>query len=191
MLLVDFINDMGFEGAEPLRASAARAADVVVRMRMRADALKMPAIYVNDNFGRWRSEFPMIVDDYSHEGTPTFEIVRKLKPRPQDYVVVKPHLSGFYSTSLPVLLPTLGVSRLVITGVAVDICVMFKAADAHMRNYDLWVPSDAVGGENDERAGWALDIMKTSMAAEIRPTSELTVDDWFAGPKNKKVLKAA
>ena len=111
--------------------------------------------------------------------------LERLGPRPDDFFVIKPALSGFYATSLPVLLPKLGVSRLVLTGVAADICVLFTAADAHMRDYDLWVPADAVGSEGDERTRWALDIMQKSMGAEIRPTSELSLAAWVDGLEDK------
>ncbi len=182
LLLIDFINDMEFEGAEPLRDGAVRAADAVLRLREQADAREVPVIYVNDNFGEWRTDWSEIVSACAHDRSPTSELVRRMAPRKQDYHVIKPHLSGFYSTSLPVLLPKLGVNRLILTGVAADICVLFTAADAHMRDYDLWVPRDCVAAESGERVDWALDIMKKSMSAEVRPTSERSFDDWL-GPE--------
>ena len=93
---------------------------------------------------------------------------------------MKPQFSGFYTTNLPAILPRLGVRRLVLTGIAADICVLFTAADAHMREYDLWVPADAVGSEDRQRTGWALDIMARSMKADIRPTTDLRLTDWLA-----------
>ena len=78
------------------------------------------------------------------------------------------------------LLPQLGVSRLVLAGVAADICILFTAADAHMRQYDLWVPADAIAGNHAERTRWAIEIMKNSMGAETRPTGELSLEDWVA-----------
>ncbi len=179
LLLIDFINEMDFDGAEPLRDGALRAGDAVLRLRERADAFGMPVIYVNDNFGEWRTDWSDIVAQRAHEDSPTSELVRKVAPRDRDYHVVKPHLSGFYATSLPVLLPKLGVRRLILTGVAADICVLFTAADAHMRDYDLWIPEDCVAAEHGERIEWALDIMKKSMHAEVRPTSALAADDWI------------
>lgn len=181
VLLIDFINTMDFEGAEPLRTSATAAADPVLRLREQADALEAPVVYVNDNYGLWNSERSMIVEHCTKEDGPARELVERLGPRPDDFFIIKPALSGFYSTSLPVLLPKLGVSRLVLTGVAADICVLFTAADAHMRDYDLWIPSDAVGSEGDDRTAWALDIMRKSMGAETRPTRELTLERWLAG----------
>ncbi len=77
------------------------------------------------------------------------------------------------------LLPKLGVSRLVLTGIAADICVLFTAAYAHMRAYSLWIPSDAVASEDDRRRDWALDIMRKSMGADIRSTEELSLETWI------------
>ena len=105
-----------------------------------------------------------------------------LCPRPSDTFVVKPRFSGFYATSLPALLPALGVNRLVLAGFATDICILFTAADAHMREYALWVPSDAVASETDAHQRWALEIMRKSMSAETRPTAELSLAHWIHPP---------
>src|SRR4029450_1036623 len=91
-------------------------------------------------------------------------------PREADYFVIKPMHSGFYATNLPVLLPKLGASRVILTGVATDICVLFTAADAHMRDYEIWTPGDCVAAVSRERSGWALEIMAQAMGAEIRPS---------------------
>jgi nicotinamidase-related amidase len=93
-------------------------------------------------------------------------------------------VSGFYATNLPVLLPRLGVNRLVLTGIATDICVLFTAADANMRDYELWVPEDAVASESAERTRWALDIMRNSMGAEVRPSKAFGLEAWIGRSKN-------
>jgi nicotinamidase-related amidase len=72
----------------------------------------------------------------------------------------------------------LGVDRLILSGISADICVLFTAADAHMRDYRLWIPEDAVAAETHERRRWALEIMKQSMGAEVRPTSKLSMASW-------------
>ena len=180
LLIIDMINDMAFEGAEALRPGARKAADAILGLRDAADEAGVPVVYVNDNFGEWHSERARLVDR-SLEGEAA-DMVRAIAPRQDDYFVIKPQFSGFYSTNLPVLLPKMSVTRLILTGVAADICVLFTAADAHMREYALWVPSDAVAGEHDERTNWALEIMKNSMAAETRPTTELSLGDWLHNP---------
>ncbi len=180
LIIIDMINDLDFEGGEALRAPAEGAAGRIVALRDAADRAGVPVIYVNDNFGHWHSERSSIVDHCDREDSQGRALIAALRPRDRDYFVVKPQFSGFYATNLPVLLPQLGVSRLVLTGVAADICVLFTAADAHMREYDLWVPGDTVASERDAHRRWALEIMRHSMCAETRPTTELALADWLS-----------
>jgi nicotinamidase-related amidase len=179
LLIMDMVNDMAFPGAEAVRPKADRVADIVLALRDDADRLKVPVIYVNDNYGQWHSEKSKIVDACTADDSPCRAMVRKIAPRDDDYFIIKPQFSGFYATNLPVLLPKLGVSRLAITGIAADICVLFTAADAHMRAYGLWIPSDAVASEADERTRWALEIMQHSMQAQTGSTAELTLEAWL------------
>jgi nicotinamidase-related amidase len=179
LLIIDMINTMDFPGAEAVRPKADKVADVILKLREEADRLKVPVIYVNDNYGRWHSDKSRIVEACQADDSPGREIARKIAPRGDDYFVIKPQFSGFYATNLPVLLPKLGVSRLVITGIAADICVLFTAADAHMRAYGLWIPSDAVASEADERSRWALEIMQKSMQADTMPSQGRSLEDWL------------
>ena len=175
VLVIDMINRFDFEGAEQLRPKAAEIVEPILKLRADADAIDAPTIYANDNFGEWHSEKTRLVERGSKCAP---EIVCRLAPRQQDYFVIKPQFSGFYQTNLPLLLPKLGVSRLVLTGVAADICVLFTAADAHMRDYALWVPSDATAAEDDPQAQAALAIMKTRLGAEIARTDALDLTGW-------------
>lgn len=180
LLIVDMINDLCFASGEVLLGEMETIADPLLALRAAATAQQVPVVYVNDNFGHWQSERSKLIDHCAREGAPGRGMVERMRPRDDDYFVIKPQFSGFYSTNLPVLLPKLGVTRLILTGVAADICVMFTAADAHMRNYELWVPSDCVAASDPQRADWALTIMENSMGAEIRPTTELAIEAWLA-----------
>jgi nicotinamidase-related amidase len=185
LLIVDMINSMAFEGAENMKQEAAAAAEVIVKLRNQADRLKTPVIYVNDNYGQWHSDKSKLVAAFSRGDCPGADIVRRIAPRDDDYFVIKPQVSAFYATNLPVLLPKLGVSRVVLTGIAADICILFTAADAHMREYDLWIPSDAVASEAGQRKDWALDIMRKSMGAETRATDGLSLSQWIDGASDR------
>jgi nicotinamidase-related amidase len=180
LLIVDMINRLDFPGAEALRPKAEAAAAVAADLRSQADRRGTPVIYVNDNFGYWHSERAKLVEACAAHDSPGRVMTRRILPREGDFFIIKPQVSGFYATNLPVLLPKLGVRRLVIVGIATDICVLFTAADAHMRDYGLWVPADGVASEADERSRWALAIMRNSMAAETRPTTTQSLDDWIA-----------
>lgn len=98
LLLVDVINAFEFEGSGPLAKAAARQAPRIRRLTMRAREAGVPVIYVNDNFGQWRSDFHAIVDACSRPGRPGASTSEMLRPTGSDYFVLKPQHSGFYST---------------------------------------------------------------------------------------------
>jgi len=184
LLILDMITEMDFAGAVPMRHEVAEAAATILKLRNAADRIDVPVIYVNDNFGEWHSERYRLVER-ALGSQDARDFVAKLAPRDGDYFVIKPQFSGFYSTNLPVLLPKLGVDRLVLTGISADICVLFTAADAHMRDYKLWIPEDAVAAQSRERRRWALEIMQDSMDAEIRPTTALKLSTWVRTHRKK------
>jgi nicotinamidase-related amidase len=185
LLILDMVSEFDFEGAETMREQTAAAAEAILALRDAADARDLPVIYVNDNFGEWHSERSRLIE-HALSSPGGRDLGAKLLPRDRDYFIIKPQFSGFYATNLPVLLPKLGVDRLVITGIAADICVLFTAADAHMRDYRLWVPADAVAAETQERHDWALEIMHQSMKAEIRPTAKLSLARWASTRASRK-----
>jgi len=118
VLLIDVINDLEFEGGEKLLEAALPAAEKISRLKKSARDAGVPVIYVNDNFGRWRSDFKKLVDHCLKENVRGREIAELLVPDEDDYFVLKPKHSGFFSTTLDLLLEYLGVRHLVITGFA-------------------------------------------------------------------------
>ena len=179
LLVIDMFNTLDFEGGEDMVPAATRAADAIAALRDQATRADVPVVYVNDNYDQWHSERSRLVAMCLAEGCRGRPLAERLEPRPDDYFVIKPQFSGFYSTNLPVLLPRLSASRLILTGIAADICVLFTAADAHMREYDLWVPADAVASTDPQRTEWTLEIMRVSMKADTRPSTEPALDDWL------------
>jgi nicotinamidase-related amidase len=179
ILIIDALNTFDFDGGDALAEAAEKIVDPITALRGEAEAAEVPVIFVNDNYGRWRDE-PSDLIAWIGEGKGA-SVAQALAPAASDYFVIKPESSGFYATTLPALLPRLGISRLVLAGLAADICVLFTAADAHMREYDLWIPADTVGAQERERAHWALTLIENGMSADTRPTSELTLADWLAG----------
>jgi nicotinamidase-related amidase len=177
LLIIDMINDLNFEEGDDLRAQAQAVAPVIVKLRDQAESAGVPVIFVNDNFSQWHSERSRIVEYVAT--TRGADIAALLSPTDDDFFVIKPEMSGFYATNLATLLPRLGVQRLILTGVAADICVLFTAADAHMRAYELWVPGDAVASDRPDHMDRALRILQKSMGAETRATSALSLDDWI------------
>jgi nicotinamidase-related amidase len=58
--------------------------------------------------------------------------------------VLKPKHSGFYDTTLDTLLGTLRIKRVILTGIAGNICVLFTANDAYMRELKILAPADCI-----------------------------------------------
>src|SRR5436189_5936213 len=108
LLLIDVINDFEFAGAEILFPPALPAAKQIATLKQMCRQAGVPAIYVNDNFGKWRSDFRTLISHCIEDDTRGRPIVELLKPDPEDYFVLKPKQSGFYSTTLEVLLKHLG-----------------------------------------------------------------------------------
>lgn len=179
LLIIDMINDLDFPEGSQLLIHFRRIAPVIARLRDAAEAAGVPVIYVNDNYDQWHADAGRLVEHCLAASGEGRDAIERVRPRDDDYFVAKPRFSGFYATNLPVLLPELGVDRLILTGVATDICVLFTAADAHMRQYGLWVPRDAVASNEERHRDWALGIMAKSMQAETRPTDELTLEQWL------------
>jgi nicotinamidase-related amidase len=173
LLLIDVINDMRFEGAEQLVRHALPMARHLERLKNRAREAGIPVIYVNDNFGRWRSDFRRLVEYCTTADVPGRDISRLLRPDPQDYFVLKPMHSGFFGTTLDMLLQELGVRTLVLTGVAANICVLFTANDAYMRHLRIYVPADCVASNTVRENRYALAQMETVLKAVTTPSARL------------------
>src|SRR6185369_9449361 len=94
----------------------------IAKLKTRAQECGIPVIYVNDNFGRWRSDFHAQVEHCLSDGVRGQPIAELLKPEKDDYFVLKPKHSGFYSTTLETLLEYLGTKTVIITGMAANIC---------------------------------------------------------------------
>jgi nicotinamidase-related amidase len=167
VLLIDVINDMEFSDGERLAVRARGIAPKLAALRQRARRAKVPVIYANDNFGRWRSDFSAQVQHCLHDGVRGGELARVLTPAPDDYFVLKPKHSAFYQTCLEVLLEYLGVTTLIIGGVSTDSCVAFTASDAYLRGYALRVLSDGCAALDTRFHRDALAHMQRALHAEI------------------------
>ena len=176
LFLVDVINDMDFEGSEALVGLAEPMARRLQALKRRARAAGMPTIYINDNFGKWRSDFRMLVEHCVNDPVPGREVARLLKPDEEDYFVLKPKQSAFYGTTLDTLLRDLGTTTVILTGVAGDNCVLFSANDAYMRDLKLFIPSDCVASNSEEENRSALKLMQKVIKADIRPSTELDLE---------------
>ena len=173
LLIIDMINAFDFEGAERMLPRARAAAKAVGALRGRARAAGVPVVYVNDNFGRWRSDFRSILGHVLRDGCRGKPIAELLRPEQDDYFVLKPKHSGFQFTTLDVLLAHLGAQTLILIGVAGNFCVLFTAHDAYMRDYRLVVPRDCVASQTAADDRYALAHMARVTKADTRVSARI------------------
>jgi nicotinamidase-related amidase len=176
LLLVDVINDMDFEGSEALVRCAEPMARRLHQLKQRCRAAGIPTIYINDNFGKWRSDFRSLVEHCLNDAVPGRQVAQLLKPDEEDYFVLKPKNSAFFGTTLDTLLKNLGAKTVVLTGITGDNCVLFSAHDAYLRDYALYIPCDCVASNSREENDAALKLMEKVMKADITPSTDLALE---------------
>jgi nicotinamidase-related amidase len=173
LLLIDVINDFDFPQGEQLLRLAMPVGTNIANLKRRATQAGIPSIYVNDNFGRWQSDLQKIVEHCTHEESRGKPFVELLLPDDDDYFVLKPKNSGFYSTTLDLLLQHLGAKNLILTGIAGNNCVFFTANDAYMRDYKIFVPADCAVSNTNEENQHALKQMQIVLKADTTLGEEL------------------
>jgi nicotinamidase-related amidase len=169
------IADYEFDDGDKIFANAINAARNIASLKSRARSAGIPVIYVNDNYGLWKNDFDATLEcaARSERGK---QIVDLLRPDKDDYYVLKPQRSGFFATPLDVLLTSLDISDLIITGITADICVLFTAHDAYMRGYRISVPADCTAAADSETCSTALDMLRRTADADIKPSTEIELE---------------
>src|SRR5215216_2773803 len=173
LLLIDVINDFDFPEGDQLLQLAVPVGKNIAELKKRAKSAGIPCVYVNENFGKWQSDFKKIVARCTADDAKGKDFVKQLVPEDDEYFVMKPKHSGFYSTTLDLLLTHLNAKNLILTGIAGNNCVLFTANDAYMRDFKIFVPADCVVSNTEEENRYALKQMETVLKADTGPSPEL------------------
>ena len=173
LVVLDMISDFQFPDGTQLQRAARRIAPRIARLKKRAKQAGVACVYINDNPGRWRSDSGALIAHSGKPGSRGAEIVECLRPEASDYFILKPRHSAFYATPLEVLLGHLGARRLILTGVSSHQCVLFTANDAHVRNFEVIVPSDCVASPTPAETRFALHYFRTALGARVSLSTKL------------------
>jgi nicotinamidase-related amidase len=174
LLVIDAINDFDFEEGQAVLAAARPMARRIRRLKQRARRAGISTVYVNDNFGRWRSDFRTLVRHCLR--TRGRAVTRLLHPDQRDYFVLKPRHSGFYSTTLQLLLEHLQTQTLILTGLLADSCILITAQDAYIRGYDVVVAPDCVAARSPADQRRALAQLRRALRADTRPSTAIDLE---------------
>ncbi|MCT7355384.1 cysteine hydrolase [Streptomyces sp. 15-116A] len=171
LIVIDMINTYDHKDAELLIPSAESVVPVIAGLLQRARRHNIPVIYVNDNFGEWRSHHGELLDQAL--SGPHARLVEPLRPDDSSLFVVKARHSIFFETPLSYLLGQQGIERLVLCGQVTEQCVLYSSLDAHIRHFQVIVPRDAVAHIHSDLADAALRMMERNMGARVCESGEL------------------
>jgi nicotinamidase-related amidase len=149
LLVIDMQNDFLSEDA-PLKCEGGQEIiPNVVKAIEKARAQKIPVIHVIQEHRRDMSDFGRELEcskPHCIEGTYGAKIVSEIQMAETDYLIVKKRFSSFFATELDLLLRSLGVSRIFLTGVATDGCIRATAVDAHQLGYYFKIIKGCIAG---------------------------------------------
>lgn len=171
LIVIDMINTYDHKDADLLLPSVTSVVPVLTDLLGRARHDEVPVIYVNDNFGEWRSHHGELLE-HALAG-PRAELVEPLKPDRSSLFVLKARHSIFFETPLTYLLHQQGIGRLVLSGQVTEQCVLYSALDAHIRHLDVVIPRDAVAHIHEDLADAALRMMERNMGAQVCDSGRL------------------
>ncbi|MEU5894984.1 MULTISPECIES: isochorismatase family cysteine hydrolase [Streptomyces] len=165
LIVIDMINTYEHKDAEQLLPSVREVVPVITDLLAAARGSGAPVIYVNDNFGQWRSHHGELVE--AAMAGPHADLVGPVRPDDDSLFVVKARHSIFYETPLTYLLWELGVRKVTLCGQVTEQCVLYSALDAHIRHLDVTVVADAVAHIHPHLAEAALEMMRINLGARI------------------------
>lgn len=174
VLVIDAVNDFvtGVIGTE-------RALDIVAPL----EEVLLPAaresgvrvVYVGD--AHRPEDFELEVwGEHAMRGTEGAAVIPQLAPVDGDDVFEKRFYDAFHETGLDAHLRSLGVDRVVLTGLHTNMCVRHTAASAFFRGYDVVVPSDCVNAFSEAEHRGGLDYLEDVYGADLSTAEELAAD---------------
>lgn len=177
VIVLDMLNDF-VTGA----IAAERAERIIPTLRddllPTARANDVRVIYAND--AHRPEDFELEVwGEHAMRGTEGAEIIPELTPAAQDDVFEKRFYDGFHETGLDQHLRSLGVDRLVMTGLHTNMCVRHTSASAFFNGYDIAVPEDCVDAFTEEEHQQGLEYLEYVYDAELT-TADALVAEWTA-----------
>jgi len=168
LLVIDMLEDFVRPGA-PLEVPRTR--DILPAMRRRVSRARRGGelvVYVCDSHRKNDPEFArMGWPPHAVAGTKGAAVVREISPEPGDVVVEKKTYSGFHRTHLSSVLRRLGIRSLSLSGCVTNICILYTAADAAMRGYDVTVEESVVAGLDDKSHRFALEQMEKVLGVRV------------------------
>ena len=104
-----------------------------------------------------------------------------VSPKPGDLIITKHRFSAFVGTNLDLVLRSVGVKTLLVTGVATNVCVESTLRDGYQLDYYIVVPEDCTAGISPGLHNGTLQNIRTYFGAVS--SSEEILDVWKRLPE--------
>jgi nicotinamidase-related amidase len=104
-------------------------------------------------------------------------------PLADDYIVRKPKHSAFYATPLDALISYIRAKTIILVGLTTDACILTTACEIHIRDLDLYVPSDCLAASDARLHAMAIELMKKSFDAHIATSRSIDLKT-LLNPRN-------
>lgn len=171
ILVVDMLNDFvtGALACDRGKAIVPATAQLLEAARKK----NVPVIFCNDAHIKGIDRELKLWGDHAIAGTKGAEVIPELGLCEQDYVVPKRRYSGFFQTSLDILLKELGVQTVIMTGLHAHMCVRHTSADAYCLGYNVIVAKEATDSFTEEDYLNGLAYLKTCYGADAYSNEEL------------------
>ena len=92
------------------------------------------------------------------------------------FVVRKTKYTAFFETELEAHLREKGIKKLIIVGVATNICVLHTAIDASLRGFEIIIPEDCVAALSDYEQEYSLYHIKNVLKGIVTSSDALTYE---------------
>ena len=157
LLIVDVFNDFEHEDGERLLQSLRGRSQGFARALADARSSSVPVVYANDSFGVWDGDARALVERAL--AGPAGDALRPLTPADGDALILKPRYSAFDLTPLPLVLAELDADRLLLMGMATEMCVTQTAIDARERGFRVTVITGACATVDERLEKVALEYL--------------------------------
>jgi nicotinamidase-related amidase len=165
LLLVDVIKDFRHEDGDALLDSFRdRHAALVAALQQSRDR-ELPIVYANDNEGVWDGDVRRLVRG-AIDGKGG-DLVEKVAPQEGDRFVVKPRYSAFDHTPLVLLLRELEIERILLAGMATEMCVVQTAIDAKEEGFKVSILAEACATTDERVERLALEYAEKIVGARV------------------------
>lgn len=156
LFIIDMQNDFILENA-PLKVNGAlEIVPNIIKLLKVCRELKIPVFHIVREHRRDGSDVEIIrkeiflIHPFAVSGTPGASIIKDIIPLPEEYIIKKVRMSAFIATDLDLILKTLKINTIYVTGIQTPNCIRATVYDAIAFNYNVTLVSDAVKAQSAE-----------------------------------------